>query len=227
MRRLLAAVALATAGAAFAAAPPIPGLTTTQITSPDADLPIPDGGSLISLLDVDLPGVVVDVDLALDVTHPQPDQLDIYLVSPSGTTITLTTDNGAGNDDVFAGTVFDDQASGTPSAPNVRNFTYVNGVATGPVQPEEAMSAVVGEEARGPWALVVVDDTGGTTGTLHGWSLTISTVGALHRAAPLVFAGTGGPLIADPAGLAAPITVSGAGPHLIDVDVMVDVTHPN
>src|SRR5262245_8271104 len=160
MRRLLAAVALATAGAAFAAAPPIPGLTTTQITSPDADLPIPDGGSLISLLDVDLPGVVVDVDLALDVTHPQPDQLDIYLVSPTGTTVTLTTDNGGGNDDVFHPVTFDDQADGTPSAPNVRNFTYVNLVPTGPIQPEGAMGAFVGEPVTGPWALVIIDDSG-------------------------------------------------------------------
>src|SRR4029434_9912127 len=99
-------------------------------------------------------------DLTIDIAHPTADQLDISLVSPSGRTVTLTTDNGAQNDDVFAGTTFDDQAAGPPSMPNVRNFTFTNLVATGPIQPEGAMAAFMGEAAAGPWALVLVDDSG-------------------------------------------------------------------
>jgi cysteine-rich repeat protein len=214
---------------ARATAPAFPGVITTTLTSPDADFPIPDNGSIVSIITSTLPGVVLDVDLTLNITHPTSDQLDIYLVSPSGTTITLTTDNGGQNDDVFAGTTFDDQAQGTPSAPNVRNFTYTNQVATGPIQPEGAMAAAIGSIAAGPWALVVVDDTGGSTGILHGWSLDISTLPSLPPAAPTVtLAGTGGAIPDNnPNGLAATLDVSGLGQRLLDVDVTVSITHGN
>jgi cysteine-rich repeat protein len=214
--------------AAFAAAPPVPGLSTVTLASPDTDLPIPDGDALVSMLDVDAPGTIIDVDLTVDLVHPQADQLDVFLVAPSGTTIALTTDNGAGNDDVFAGATFDDQASGTPSAPCVRNLTYVDAVPVGLVQPEEAMGAVVGEPASGPWVLVVVDDSGGQTGMLRSWSLAISTVPALHPSAPVTLAGAGGAIPDNSvAGRVSTIAVSGL-PHLTyDVDVALDVRHPN
>ena len=211
-----------------AAPPPFPGISTVTIPSPDTDLPIADGGSLTSLITVTVPGVVVDVDVAIDLVHPQADQLDIFLVSPSGNTVTLTTDNGGANDDVFAGTVFDDQASGTPSAPNVRNFVYTNLVPTGPIQPEEALGALVGEPAAGPWVLVVSDDSGGQTGMLRSWSLTITTVPSVHASAPLAFAGTGGPIPNNnPTGLDSPVVVSGAGRYLYHLSVTLDITHPN
>ena len=215
--------------AASAAPPPFPGLSTVTVASPDTDLPIADGGSLTSLVDVSgVGGIVVDVDVTVDLVHPQPDQLDIFLVSPSGNTVTLTTDNGGGNDDVFAGTTFDDQASGTPSAPNVRNFVYTNLVATGPIQPEEALGALVGEQPNGPWVLVVSDDTGGQTGMLRSWSLTISTVPSVRPSAPLAFAGPGGSIPDNnPTGRASPVVVSGAGRYLYHLSVTLDITHPN
>ncbi len=214
---------------ARATAPAFPGVITTTLTSTDTELPIPDNASLVTVLTSDLPGVVVDVDVTIDVTHPTSDQLDIYLVGPSGRTITLTTDNGGQNDDVFAGTTFDDQATGTPSAPNVRNFTYTNQVPTGPIQPEGALSALVGETAAGPWALVVIDDTGGSTGMLHGWSLTLSTLSSLPPAAPVAdFAGTGGAIPDNnPTGLASSVAVSGRGTRLLAVTATVSITHPN
>ncbi len=214
---------------AHATAPAFPGVITTTLTSPDTDLPIPDAGSLVSVITSELAGVVVDVDLTLDITHPTAADLDVYLVGPSGRTITLTTDNGGNNDDVFAGTTFDDQATGTPSAPNVRNFTYMNGVATGPIQPEGAMSALVGETAAGPWALVVIDDTGGGTGMLHGWSLSISTLSSLPAASPAVdFPGGGGRIPDnDPTGVSSTVDVSGLGSRLLAVTATVSITHPN
>jgi cysteine-rich repeat protein len=233
MRRLrICAMLLAGAGLAAgaqAAAPPLPGLATVTIVSPETDLPVPDAGSLVSLLTVDgVPGVVVDVDVTLDIAHPQSDQLDVFLVAPSGRTVTLTTDNGGANDDVFAGVTFDDQASGTPAAPNVRNFTYADRMATGAIQPEEALGALVGETADGPWALVVTDDGGGQTGTLRSWSIAISTVPAVTPSAPLEVAGAGGAIPDNrPAGMVSAVQVSGAGRYLYDVDVTLDITHPN
>jgi cysteine-rich repeat protein len=220
---------LLVASDARATAPAFPGVITTTLTSSDEDLPIPDNASLVTVLSSELAGVVVDADLTLDITHPTADQLDIYLVAPSGRTVTLTTDNGAQNDDVFAGVTFDDQATGAPNAPNVRNFTYANQVATGPIQPEGAMAALVGESAGGPWALVVIDDGGGSTGMLHGWSLTLTTLSSLPPAAPVAdFAGAGGAIPDNNAtGRASTVDVSGLGTRLLAVTATVTITHPN
>jgi cysteine-rich repeat protein len=228
LRLLPPAVILLTAFAAQAAAPPILGLTTVTVSSTEPAFPIPDNSSVISLMTIEnLPGVVADVDLTVDIAHSQSDQLDIFLVSPSGRTVTLTTDNGQGNDDVFGSATFDDQATGTPSAPNVRNITYADKVAVGPIQPEEAMGAFVGEPAEGPWALVLIDDTGGTTGTLRGWSLSVSAVPAAVTAAPIVLSGEGGTIPSNnPDGRVSQVTVTGAGAYVWDVDVTVDIAHP-
>ena len=145
--RLSAAVYLLTALAARAATPPFPNLSGVTLLSTDGAFAIPDNASVISLLTVTgLPGAIVDVDVTIDIIHPQSDQLDIFLVSPSGRTVTLTTDCGRDNDDVFAGTTFDDQAGS-----NVRNFTFTDKVVATPLQPEEAMAAFNGESAEGPW----------------------------------------------------------------------------
>lgn len=232
MRSLLGAVVLLTAVAAQAAAPPIPNLVTSVLPGNIEDLPLPDAangspGTFVDLVLSEAPGVVVDVEVTIDLEHLDPSHLDLYLVSPSGTTVTLSTDNGASFDDVFAGSTFDDQASGMPSAPNVRNFTYTNLAATGAIQPEEALGKLIGEPAAGPWALVVNDDSGGSRGTLRSWSLTLSTLSSLAPAAPLIFTGGGGSIPNTAAGRESPITVSGAGSRLFDVNVSVDVTHPN
>lgn len=215
---------------ANAAAPSFPGLQTVTVTSADTMLAIPDGGSLISLVNVEVAGTVVDVDVTVDVTHPTADHLDIVLVSPNLNPVVLTSDNGAQNDDVFAGTVFDDQATGTPSAPNVRNFTYTNLVATGTIQPEEALGSLIGEGSLGPWTLVVTDDTNGSTGQLRSWSLTVSYVptGSLKPTAPLLLTSSDTPVnIPDnqQAGRSSSITVAGAGTRLLDVDVTVNAPH--
>jgi cysteine-rich repeat protein len=223
---LAGALAASDAGAT---APSFPGVITTTLTSPDSELPVPDNGSLVTVLTSDVAGVVVDVDLTIDVSHTAANQIDAYLVAPSGRTVTLTTDNGGTNDEVFAGTTFDDQATGAPSAPNVRNFTYTDLVATGPIQPEGAMAAFVGEPAAGPWVLVVVDDQGGSSGMLHGWSLTLTTLSSLPPAAPLVDVSGGGGNIPDndTNGLTSTVDVAGLGARLLDVDVTVSITHPN
>jgi len=226
---LCAVAAFAVASDACATAPSFPGVITTTLPGTETNVPIPDSGALVLVLTSELAGVVIDADVTVNVTHPSGDQLDVYLIAPSGRTVTLTTDNGGTNDDVFAGTTFDDQAPGTPSAPNVRNFTYTNLVPTGPIQPEGALATVVGDDAAGPWVLVVSDDAGGSTGMLHEWSLTLSTLPVLPPAAAVVdVAGSTGAIPDNnPNGLAATATVAGLGRRLLDVDVTVSITHPN
>ncbi|MCW5890913.1 MAG: proprotein convertase P-domain-containing protein [bacterium] len=244
MRRALRCLVLAgfccTSARVDAVAPSFPGVTGATVTFTEGEVPIPDNASVVAVLNVDLPGRIIDVDVTLSIAHDTPDQLDVYLVSPSGTTVTLTTDNGQGNDDVFQGVTFDDQAPprdrGTPESPDpnanvaahVRNVTYEDGVPIGRVQPEGALAAMVGDPAKGPWALVVVDDSGGTTGVLESWSMAISTLSALPSATTASFDGPGAEI---PDGspkdaINSPVTVAGLGRRVLDADVTVRIAHP-
>jgi len=228
----LVGVFLLAARASWAVAPPFSGVTVTTVPSLEDPAVIPDETSLVSLLFVDLVGEVVDVDVTLDITHPSANQLDVYLISPLGTTVALTTDNGGGFDDVFAGTLFDDQAVPAPeaepgtAAPHVRSITYEDFVVVGPVQPEGALGAMFGDPAGGPWALVVSDDGGGSIGTLNGWSLTLTTMTGVPPSEPPAVFTANGPIDlpdGDSDGVEVPVTVSGLSGPLLDIDAVIDV----
>ena len=101
------------------------------------------------------------------------------MMSPAGTIVTLTTDNGGSNEDVFSGTLWDDQAAPgnappyTSAAGQVTDHPYVNLTPATPLTPEEGLSAFRGEDAEGVWTLTISDDVVGVTGTLNGWSVTL------------------------------------------------------
>lgn len=217
---------------ALGAPPTFPGTTTIRVPGRTTDAAIPDNDAMIEVLSVDVPGVIVDVDVELDVRHTTPDHLDMYLVSPRGTVVPLATDLGGGADHVFSGVVFDDQAppqEGGSSAACVRNVSYRDNVALGTVQPEGALSALFGEPAAGPWALVVADDTNGTIGTLRSWALVLTTRPALPLAAPpIVVQAAVDTAIPEnaAAGLAATLETSGLGKRLLGLRVFLDIAHP-
>lgn len=231
VRGAVGLVALVAASAA-GAPPPFAGTTAIRLPGRTSDAVIPDNDAFIEVVSSDAAGVVVDVDVELDIRHTTPDHLDIYLVSPRGTVVPLATDLGGGADHVFSPVVFDDQA---PSAENgssaacVRNVAYRDNVALGTVQPEGALAALFGEPAAGPWALVVADDTNGTVGTVRSWALAVTTVPALPAAAPpvtlhaLVDAAV---LETSPPGLVSTLEANGLGKRLLGARVLVDIAHP-
>src|SRR5206468_3860942 len=110
-----------------------------------------------------------------------PGDLDITLMSPAGTIETLTSDNGGGSANVFAGTTWDDKANPGGQVPYTSNDglatdqTYVNGVTATPLVPEEALAAFNGENPTGTWTLTISDDAGGDVGTLNSWSVSVRT----------------------------------------------------
>jgi len=232
MRATIGLATLCSVATGEGAAPPFSGSTTARFAGQVRDATIPDGDALIDVVRVDLPGVVVDVDVALKIRHTTPDHLDMLLVSPQGTVVPLATDLGGGADHVFADVVFDDQApsgEGSSSVPCVRNVRYQDNVPLGSVQPEGALSVLVGEAAAGPWALVVIDDTNGTTGQLQEWALELTTLPALPAAAPPLAVSTAvDTAIPDnsPAGLASPVVASGLGRRLLAARITVDIAHP-
>ncbi len=111
------------------------------------------------------------VELFTNIQHTASTDLDIYLISPSGTEVTVSTDNGGSNDNVFAGTTWTNKA-GNP----VTDFVYSNGVSATPLSPEESFAVLYGQDPGGAWQLKVVDDAGGAnTGSLVAWSLSLTT----------------------------------------------------
>jgi len=238
---LLFAAALLAASAARASAPSFLGTVTATIPGEGENLPIPDNGDGTALTvgaTSTLPGTVLDVDVTVNITHPSVGQLQLYLVSPSFTVVTLMSKLGGNRAGVLAGTTFDDQApplAAPPpvtSAASVRNYPY--GAVGTPfpmahVQPHEALAKLVGEPAAGPWTLVVLDGTQGQSGTLVSWSLTITALaGPASLSAPATFAGTGGKIPDNNAtGLSATIAAGGLGNRLWDADVAVSIRHPN
>ncbi|HEX4954366.1 MAG TPA: IPTL-CTERM sorting domain-containing protein [Thermoanaerobaculia bacterium] len=173
-----------------------------------------------------------DIDLTANITHTFAADMDITITSPGGTTVTLSTDNGAGNDNVFAGTTWDDSANPGGAVPYVTNNgmttdqAYVNLTVATPLVPEEAMAAFIGEDPNGTWTLTVSDDLGGDTGMVASWSLSITT----FPAAPILdtaatFNNTTPTAIADVALSSSTVAVTTAGTALCDVDVTTNITH--
>ena len=118
-----------------------------------------------SSIEVPENGVVADVNVTLELTHSYTGDLDISLMSPAGTTIDLSSDNG-GSGDNYIGTVFDDDG--------FAQFPVASGFApfTATFTPEVPLSTFDGELSGGTWTLIVVDDfPGADDGTLTSWSI--------------------------------------------------------
>jgi autotransporter-associated beta strand protein len=135
---------------------------------------IPDVGSVDSINVVSgftatpLDKVVV----SLYITHQfDADLTNISLMSPDGTRVLLSSDNGGSGQNYGSGltpssnrTTFDD-AAGT---------SITNGTApfVGTFRPQSPLSAFVGNTTpNGNWHLQITDGFGGSLGTLRGWSL--------------------------------------------------------
>ena len=102
--------------------------------------------------------------------HPWVDDLDIYLVSPDGAILELSTDNG-GNGGNGSGLDIFDNVCFTPSA--LRSITDSNSGPpyTGDYLPEGSFDLFFGGTVNGTWTLQIVDDSPGFDGTIFGWSI--------------------------------------------------------
>ncbi|MGH2592957.1 MAG: proprotein convertase P-domain-containing protein [Anaerolineae bacterium] len=178
----LVLMAVGPTSAVTPAAPP--GCTSTPATFTNTTpVTIPTGPAVISsTLTVSGAGAyLLDLDLTTVISHTFAADLDITLASPQGTIVTLSTDNGGSNDNVFAGTLWDDNADPDGQVPYTSNNglvtdqVYVNLTTASPLAPEEAMGAFVGEDPNGVWALTISDDAAADGGTLNSWSLTVTT----------------------------------------------------
>ena len=152
-------------------------------------LPIPDNaGQAAATLDVESPlypsvapglgTVIAGVTVTVNITHPRTSDLELDLVSPSGTTVVLALNRGVGAN--FINTTFSDRAS-LPIAAGVAPFG-------GTYRPEQPLSALVGRSPAGVWTLVARDTVTGQLGTINSFALSVSTV--LIPAVPAAESGT-------------------------------------
>jgi subtilisin-like proprotein convertase family protein len=133
--------------------------------SGDAPKPIPDRATVTSTIIVPDPFTVLDVDVALDISHTYVQDLEVFLIAPDGTQVMLFSDVG-NNLDRFTGTTLDDEASTSISraAPPF----------TGRFRPEAPLPAFDGKNAAGVWTLEITDDDRRDSGTLISWSIHVA-----------------------------------------------------
>ncbi len=91
--------------------------------------------------------------------------IQISLISPDGTELELSTNNG-GSGDNYTNTCF------TPSA--TMPITAGTSPFTGEFQPEGDWSELIGDNANGTWALKISDANGPQMGLLRSWSITFN-----------------------------------------------------
>lgn len=134
------------------------GTSTTGVAIPDDPSTSATSGILISGLTRPVQRVTASVSLS----HAQPGDLRIVLISPNGTRVVLS-----GNQFFsprfadFAITIaFDDAAAPEDAAFNL-------------VRPTEPLSTFRGESGNGVWSLEITDTTPGDSGSLLGWSLNV------------------------------------------------------
>ncbi len=105
--------------------------------------------------------------ITIDIAHTWTADLDMYLVSPSGTELLIANDLGGGTDDGYNGTMFEDGGA------DITLATAPFGV--GPYQPMGGTFAAAfdGEDITGVWNLKICDDAGGDTGQVLQFSMSI------------------------------------------------------
>ncbi len=130
---------------------------------------------------------VADADVSVRITHPQPGDLDIFLIAPNGGTVGLAFDNsgpvgtvGYGSGAASCGgalTTFNDETFNF-----ISNAAIVNepGEILAPwaatVEPQglpAPLNIVDGSRARGTWTLRILDDAAGDVGTLNCFKVRI------------------------------------------------------
>jgi gliding motility-associated-like protein len=145
--------------------------TTADVTcdtynSTDTPVTIPDNNAagVNSVINIATTSLITDVNLTVNITHTYDGDLILRLISPAGTSVLLSDQNGSFGDN-YTNTTFDQDAT-TP-------ITSSSPPYTGTFQPEGDLSALNGEFSGGDWALFVEDTFVGDTGSIDSWSLEI------------------------------------------------------
>ncbi|MBK9264459.1 MAG: proprotein convertase P-domain-containing protein [Polyangiaceae bacterium] len=98
------------------------------------------------------------------ITHSVVGDLITTLISPAGTSVTLSANVGSSGDD-YVSTVFDAGAA-TPIASGTAPFRGV-------YAPTGVLPNVTAQTSKGTWTLKVADDNSGAAGLLKSWTIAL------------------------------------------------------
>lgn len=153
-------------GASFAKRTPMYMGPPVHVDDNDAN------GNTNAFIEVVDPGLILDVNVTVTIESLDTGDIDLYLISPSGTVVELVTDRMSSSGYDMTNTTFDDD--GTELLP----FSSASAPYTGVWLPEDSLglAKLIGEQAQGVWKLRVVDDSTseGFGQTLVRWSLDIT-----------------------------------------------------
>ena len=125
------------------------------------------GDPVLVEAEVTIDAVIVDVDVTVDVSHNALQEVSLVLISPFGTRVELSTNNGGSTAD-YTDTTFDDQAlNSIVGAPTPITGTYY---------PQGYLADFNGESTLGTWLLELSDSLQASAdGVINSWSVTITT----------------------------------------------------
>ena len=107
---------------------------------------------------------ITDVNVTVNITHPWIGDLELILISPEGTQITLV-ESRFDEGDNYTNTVFDDEA--------VLNFSAGSAPYTGSFKPQNSLELFNNENSFGEWILKAIDNGPADIGTIDNWSISI------------------------------------------------------
>jgi subtilisin-like proprotein convertase family protein len=140
--------------------------TTHTYSTGNLAMAIPDDGSVDVPVDVTTDGTILRAVALVRLNHTWDADLSISLISPAGTVVALSSDNGGSGDNYGSGT---NDCSGTPTSfDDVAATSITAGTVpfAGSFRPEEPLSAFASENQEGGWILRITDAAAGDTGTV-------------------------------------------------------------
>ncbi|MBI3416570.1 MAG: DUF11 domain-containing protein [Verrucomicrobia bacterium] len=149
----------------------VTGTSSNQFAAVPAAGAIPDGGTLVATNFVNGPGTLLNVAVTLRLDHEFVGDLQIDLMHPDGTRVSLVAANSLSGQNFGSG-LCADPSTRLRFADDATN-SIRNGIAPfeGSFRPEGMLNSLLGKPMSGQWQLVVSDVSLEDTGQLFCWSL--------------------------------------------------------
>jgi len=141
-------------------------LSCDEVSPSNVPLNILDDQTVTANVPVSIGGTITDVNVSLlNITHTYIGDLEVTLVSPAGTAVTIFSRSCGTAENILAG--YDDDAADSPPCPPVDGQIYI---------PANALSAFNGENSNGNWELRINDNAPNDQGILNAFTLEVCTV---------------------------------------------------
>lgn len=141
------------------------GTSQEKTYTSNANQAIPDNSRVASQLTIEESGKIESLDIHLQFNHERGSDLEMYLVSPEGTTIRLMYD---GSFETCTSPNFDMTLSDSATRQLIEYCANPQAVS---YRPERRLATFAGESVKGTWSLYVRDIESGKQGTIVQWGI--------------------------------------------------------